>query len=133
MTRSERFIGESLKRLKSGRVKSVHQQKLAELAELKLALEDSRYITRIVNARSLAYMFYEDELPSIPKLKDVTRLEFRPLVPRDTYVLVAGLDKKETQELVPLICSGVLKGKSFRQKHDFEDGPHAKAFAGEML
>ena len=126
-------MGESLKRLKSGRVKSVHQQKMVELAELKLLLESTRFITRIVNPRSLAYIFYEDEIPQLPRRKDVTRLQYRPLVPRDTYVLVAGLDGKELQELVPLICAGVLRGKTFRQKHGFEDGPYAKAFTRETL
>jgi hypothetical protein len=133
MTKSDRFIGDSLKRLKSGRVKSVHQQKLAELAELKLALEDSRFITRVVNTRSVAYAYYEDEAPEFPPRRDAARLEYRPMVPRDTFVFVAGLDEKEVQELVPLICAGLLKGKNFRRKHDFEDGPRAPAFAREML
>ncbi|HYG75254.1 MAG TPA: hypothetical protein VEK08_09655 [Planctomycetota bacterium] len=134
MTRSERIIGENLRRFRSGRVRSVQQQGLAQLAEYKLELEKTAFITRIVNARSCAYIFYECDAPEeLPRGKDFVVRDYRPLVPKDTYVLAAGLNEKELYELINVVCSGVQRGAEFRAAHGFEDGPHAREFRKATL
>jgi len=134
MTKSERFLGESLKRLKSGRVKSVQQQGLADMAELKLALEPTRFVSSIINARSFAFAYLEYDAPEdIAEVDTFILLQYRPMIPRETFVLAAGLEQKEVYELVTMLCLGLQRGRDFRKKHGFREGLMSRAFKREMF